>query len=152
MRIIGLSILMLTTGMLFSLGCASSDSPPPAPKPATPAAPPPKPTDPRDFKADVRFEPGDSTLSEAGKTDLNRFAGQLSKFPDRGVQVTGRGPAETKGAERWLPERRAKSVASYLVSQGIGIDRITVRQIEDTPGSGVDAMEESSNDVEVRVR
>ena len=150
MRHVGLSILVLMAGVLFSLACASSDPPPP-PIPAAPPPPPPKPVDPRDFKADISFDAGSARLSDAGQAELSSFASRLSRFPKNNVQVTGYGPADAKGAERWLPEQRAKSTASYLVSQGIPIDHVTLQQREATGGSGIDAAQ-ISGDVEVRVR
>jgi outer membrane protein OmpA-like peptidoglycan-associated protein len=122
----------LVVVMLFSFGCASpadrQPPPEPVPAPAVPEPPPPPPPDPRDFTAAVQFDVGSADLSADGLQELTSFAAKLQPFPDRYVHVVGYSEA-TEGAkkDRWLSERRAKAVASFLASRGIAPDHITLQ-------------------------
>jgi len=119
--------------VLLLLGCASTPESQPPPKPAPAPAPvipepPPPPPDPRDFTAAVHFAVGSADLSESGIRELTAFAAKLEPFPDSSVHVVGYSEATgAEQADRWLSERRAKSVASFLVSQGIASDRISLQ-------------------------
>ncbi|MBW2287485.1 MAG: OmpA family protein [Deltaproteobacteria bacterium] len=117
----------LVAALLVSLGCASSPPPPPPPPPA-PVAPAPPPPDPTSFNAVVPFDSGSATLDDAGIRALDEFARKLRPFPKRSVHVVGYSEeSAADGADEWMSERRAKSVASYLVALGIPIDRITLQ-------------------------
>jgi outer membrane protein OmpA-like peptidoglycan-associated protein len=120
--------------VLFSLSCAATPDrgapPEPAAKPAPvePVAPPPPPPDPRDFTAAVHFDVDSADLSAAGMRELTAFAAKLEPFPERRVHVVGYSEATgPEQADRWLSEQRAKSVASFLVSQGIPIDHVSLQ-------------------------
>jgi len=111
----------LVVVVLLSLSCASApDSQPPpepVPEPALVAPePPPPPPDPRDFTAAVHFGVGSADLSDDGIRELTAFAAKL--LPDA---------TDVEQGDRWLSERRAKSVASFLVSQGIATDHVSVQ-------------------------
>jgi len=131
--------------VLLSLSCASTpeSQPPPAPIPEpAPVIPEPPPPDPRDFTAAVHFAVGSADLSEAGVRELTAFAAKLEPFPDRSVHVVGYSEATgVEQADRWLSERRARSVASFLVSQGISSDRVSLQGLgaEAPPGSAPQA-------------
>jgi OOP family OmpA-OmpF porin len=118
--------IFLVAALLVSLACASPPPPPPpAPAPVAPAPPPP---DPTTFNAVVPFDAGSATLDDAGIRALDDFARKLEPFPKRRIQVDGYSEeSAADGADEWMSERRAKSVASYLVALGIPIDRITLK-------------------------
>jgi len=116
----------LVVVLLVSLGCASP--PPPPPPPPAPVAPAPPPADPTTFYAVVPFDSGSATLHDAGIRALDDFARKLKPFPTRSVNVVGYSEeSAADGADEWISERRAKSVASYLIAVGIPIDRITLQ-------------------------
>ena len=126
----------LVVAVLFSLSCASTPDrqPPPEsipePAPVAPVTPepPPPPPDPRDFTAAVHFGAGSEDLSDDGIRELEAFAAKLRPFPDRHVHVVGYSEAtDVEQEDRWLSERRAKSVASFLVSQGIASDHVSLQ-------------------------
>ena len=117
--------------VLLSLSCASAPPPepilPPAPvAPVAPEPPPPPPPDPRDFTAAVHFGAGSADLPADGIQELESFAAKLRPFPDRHVHVVGYSEA-TEKEDRWLSERRAKAVASFLVSRGIATDHVSLQ-------------------------
>jgi outer membrane protein OmpA-like peptidoglycan-associated protein len=96
--------------------------------PAIPEPPPPPPPDPRDFTAAVHFAAGSAELSDDGIRELEGFAAELRPFPGRSVHAVGYSEAtDLERSDRWLSERRAKSVASFLVSQGIAVDHVTLQ-------------------------
>jgi outer membrane protein OmpA-like peptidoglycan-associated protein len=137
--------------VLFSLSCASPPpEPPPPPPPVAPAAPeppPPPPPDPRDFTAAVHFGAGSADLPADGIQELESFAAKLRPFPVRHVHVVGYSEAtETEKEDRWLSERRAKAVASFLVSRGIATDHVTLQ------GLGTEAPAGEGRLAEVTVR
>jgi OOP family OmpA-OmpF porin len=139
----------LVAVLLVSFACASAPPPPPPPPPQPVAPPPP---DPTSFKAVVPFDAGSATLDDAGIRALDNFARKLEPFPKRRVQVDGYSEeSAADGADEWLSERRAKSVASYLVAIGIPIDRITLQgRGSVSPGGAEGAF--GSRVVEVSVR
>jgi OOP family OmpA-OmpF porin len=142
--------------LLFTLGCAASPdrqpAPEPAPAPVVPAPPPPPPPNPRDFTATVHFDAASAEISAAGIRELEAFAGKLRPFPERSVHVAGYSEAtDAEKADPWLSERRAKNVASFLVSQGIAIDHVTLRGLgAEPPAAG--APQSDRRLVEVTVR
>jgi OOP family OmpA-OmpF porin len=139
----------LVAVVLLSLSCAATPEPVPEPVPVAPVTPepPPPPPDPRDFTAAVHFDVGSADLSDAGMRELTAFAEKLRPFPERHVHVVGYSEAtDAERGDRWLSERRAKSVASFLVSQGIASDHVSVQ------GLGSDAPQPDRRLVEVTVR
>lgn len=126
----------LVAALLFSFACASAPPPPPPPAPAQPVAPAPPPPDPTSFEATVPFEAGSATLGDTGIRALDDFARKLKPYPKRSVRVQGHSEeSAADGADEWMSERRAKSVASYLVALGIPIDRITLQGLGSKPAS-----------------
>ena len=74
------------------------------------------------------FEPGSSVLSAPQLATLASFAARLA--PNREIRLhvqgySGAGAEET--ADRWLSEQRAKNVASYLSSQGVAVENLTLQ-------------------------
>ncbi len=73
----------------------------------------------------VMFNTAGDTLTERDKNRLNRLVRLLNKHGQVQIQLTGY--ADPRGEEGYnikLSERRAQSVYSYLVGQGIAGDRI----------------------------
>ena len=120
--------IFFVAALLVAFACASAPPPPPAAPPPQPVAPAPPPPDPTTFKAVVPFDSGSATLDDAGIRALDDFARKLEPFPTRSVHVEGYSEeSAADGADEWMSERRAKSVASYLVALGIPTDRITLQ-------------------------
>jgi peptidoglycan-associated lipoprotein len=115
--------------------------PPPQPRPAPAPQPPPAPlTEDQIFSGktldqlnaekpltDVFFDYDKSDLREEGRTALQRNADWLKKWT--AVKVTVEGHCDSRGTAEYnlaLGERRANVVKSYLVSLGVGADRVQV--------------------------
>jgi peptidoglycan-associated lipoprotein len=117
-------------------------APPAAPPPAAPAPPPPPPaplTEEQIFSqktveqlnservlADVFFDYDEATLRDDGRAALSRNAEYLKRWPS--VRLTIEGHADSRGTAEYnlaLGGRRASAAKDYLVSLGVGGDRIT---------------------------
>jgi outer membrane protein OmpA-like peptidoglycan-associated protein len=75
---------------------------------------------------DVLFESGKAELREGSAGNLNKLVAFLDKYPDRVVAIEGY--TDSVGSEDYnqaLSQRRADSVRSYLVRQGINSARLT---------------------------
>jgi outer membrane protein OmpA-like peptidoglycan-associated protein len=75
---------------------------------------------------DVLFESGRADLKMGAAGNLNKLVFFLNKHPDRSVAIEGY--TDSVGSEDYnqaLSQRRADSVRSYLVRQGIGSGRLT---------------------------
>jgi outer membrane protein OmpA-like peptidoglycan-associated protein len=75
---------------------------------------------------DVLFESGRADLKTGAAGNLNKLVFFLNKHPDRSVAIEGY--TDSVGSEDYnqgLSQRRADSVRSYLVRQGIGSGRLT---------------------------
>ena len=75
----------------------------------------------------VEFGSDSAELTPASRQMLDATADELARHPDMRVEIAGHtsstGPAEYN---QDLSERRARSVADYLVSRGLDADRFTV--------------------------
>ncbi len=89
---------------------------------------------------DVLFETGKSDLKGGTTNNLGKLAMFLNKYPDRTVVIEGH--TDNVGGEDSnfsLSQRRADSVKSFLVNQGINSSRLTTSGMgEGTPVSGND--------------
>jgi outer membrane protein OmpA-like peptidoglycan-associated protein len=75
---------------------------------------------------DVLFASGRADLKDGADRNLNKLVAFLNKYPDRSVRIEGY--TDSVGSEDFnlgLSQRRADSVRSYLVNQGIGSERLT---------------------------
>lgn len=75
--------------------------------------------------SDVLFDTGSATLKPGAREKLARVAGVLLAHP--GLEITIEGHTDSVGGDAYnqdLSERRAQSVRTYLVSQGIPRDTI----------------------------
>lgn len=74
---------------------------------------------------DVLFATGRSEVKVGSASNLNKLVAFLNKYPERKVQIEGH--TDNVGSEdsnQGLSQRRADSVRSYLMQQGIGADRL----------------------------
>jgi outer membrane protein OmpA-like peptidoglycan-associated protein len=75
---------------------------------------------------DVLFETGRADLREGSAGNLNKLVAFLDKYPDRVVAIEGY--TDSVGSDDYnqgLSQRRADSVRSYLVRQGINSGRLS---------------------------
>jgi len=78
------------------------------------------------FDSDVLFNTGSSSLDSDGRSTLNEVADVINDYRKTAVVVQGH--TDSKGSEEtnhYLSERRARSVESFLTSQGVAPDRIS---------------------------
>lgn len=117
-------------------------SPPAAatPEPPPPAALPPRRVEVTEDKINlgetVQFETNSANLVAQSKTLLDEVADELRAHPEIAkVQIEGHTDSTaTKQYNQRLSEQRAAAVKTYLVSKGIGPDRLTTRGFgEDRP-------------------
>jgi len=81
----------------------------------------------RGFSPDVYFDYDESTLSDDSRDKLARNADLLKSQPQFSLTIEGH--ADSRGTNEYnlaLAERRAAAVRDYLVSLGIGAERVTV--------------------------
>lgn len=79
-----------------------------------------------DLKAGALFDVNKATLKGAGKTELDELAAKLRRF-SKLEAITVIGHTDNLGDDSYnqsLSQRRAESVKSYLISQGISSDLI----------------------------
>jgi outer membrane protein OmpA-like peptidoglycan-associated protein len=89
---------------------------------------------------DLLFETGKSDLKGGAAGNLNKLAAFLDEYPDRTVLIEGH--TDDVGSEESnfnLSQRRANSVKSYLVGQGIQSARLSTSGLgEGSPVAGND--------------
>jgi len=79
------------------------------------------------FDSGILFESNSSTLEYNAKSNINKLAVILNKYPDTDILVSGH--TDSDGAEEYnqtLSESRAKSVSDYSRMQGVSSSRFTV--------------------------
>lgn len=90
---------------------------------------------------DLLFDTGKATLKGGATTHLAKLASFLNKYQDRTVMIEGH--TDSVGSEDYnagLSQRRADSVKSYLVGQGVSATRInTYGKGESSPVSSNDS-------------
>jgi outer membrane protein OmpA-like peptidoglycan-associated protein len=77
------------------------------------------------FDSDVLFAVDSATLNSQSRSALNEAAGVFLEFPK--TAIISQGHTDSSGSEehnQGLSERRARSVAAYLVGQGVDESRI----------------------------
>jgi len=89
---------------------------------------------------DLLFETGKSDLKGGAASNLNKLATFLNEYPDRSVLIEGH--TDDVGSEESnfnLSQRRANSVQSYLVGQGVPSTRLSTSGLgEGSPVAGND--------------
>lgn len=74
----------------------------------------------------VLFATGRADLNAGGTDSLNQLVAFLNQYPDRKIMIEGHTDSVGTAASNMdLSERRAGSVQSYLLQQGVGPHRIT---------------------------
>ena len=77
------------------------------------------------FESGVLFALNQSTISSTAQTKIKDLANVFSKYPDSYILIEGHTDASgTAEHNMKLSEERAKSVASYLQSQGVAPNRV----------------------------
>jgi outer membrane protein OmpA-like peptidoglycan-associated protein len=75
---------------------------------------------------DVLFATGRSEVKVGSASNLNKLVAFLNKYPDRKVQIEGHTDnVGSLDSNQGLSQRRAESVKSYLVQQGISAQRLS---------------------------
>ncbi len=75
---------------------------------------------------DVLFATGRADLKSGAVMDLDRLATFMGRYPDRSITIEGH--TDSVGSEDYnlgLSQRRAESVRSYLMRQGVDATRVT---------------------------
>ncbi len=74
----------------------------------------------------VLFETGRADLKSSGKDSLNNLVNFMNQYQDRTIMIEGHTDSVGSAASNMaLSERRAESVRSYLLQQGISSQRMT---------------------------
>jgi outer membrane protein OmpA-like peptidoglycan-associated protein len=77
------------------------------------------------FESGILFATNSSTLSNASKVSLLKFAESLRTNPDTNVEILGHTDATGSDAVNIpLSQQRAASVQSYLIAQGVSSNRL----------------------------
>jgi peptidoglycan-associated lipoprotein len=119
---------------------ATTPATPPPPPPAPAPTPPPAPTEDEIFRnktleqlnaekplADVLFGYDSTDLSDAARAALQKNVEWMKKWTTTKTMIEGH--ADSRGTNEYnlaLGERRADAVRDYLVSLGVGTDRLTI--------------------------
>ena len=85
------------------------------------------------FDSGILFATNSSTLEPQAKTNINKLAVILNKYPDTNILVTGH--TDSDGTEEYnqtLSEKRAKSVSDYTIGQGINSSRFSIIGLGET--------------------
>lgn len=78
------------------------------------------------FDSGILFASGKADLSEASKVSLAKFAGSLLQNSDTNISIEGHTDATgSNSVNQPLSENRAKSVYSFLATQGVSAGRMT---------------------------
>ncbi len=88
-----------------------------------------------EFSSAVLFGFDQSNLSSSAQSTLNDLVQVLNKYPDTDLEIQGH--TDNTGTDKYnqaLSERRASTVANYLTSHGIALERVrTVGLGESSP-------------------
>ena len=79
------------------------------------------------FKGDVTFDTNSDVVRPGLYSEINRVAGVLKQYPDTFIRVEGH--TDSVGSDEYnmgLSQRRANSVKTLLIQQGIANNRIEV--------------------------
>ena len=101
----------------------------------------------------VIFKTGSSELRDLAKTQLSNVAAALGSYPDDPIVVEGHTDSQgSEGYNRKLSQKRADTVRSYLINQGVAPDRITaVGKGENEPLASNDSAEGRANNRRVEI-
>lgn len=108
------------------------------------------------LRNDVLFDIDSSALRPASQATLRDLANNLRRYPDNVVDVEGH--TDSTGTEQYnqrLSERRAASVADFLIEQGVAASTITVWGFGELRPRATNATAEGrqlNRRVEIRIR
>ena len=81
-----------------------------------------------EFNEKILFDFSKSDIGDAAKVNLNKLVTVLNKYPNTNIEVQGH--TDSRGTDEYnmgLSERRATTVANYLIANGIASNRITTK-------------------------
>ena len=81
-----------------------------------------------EFNEKILFDFSKSDIGDAAKVNLNKLVTVLNKYPNTNIEVQGH--TDSRGTDEYnmgLSERRASTVANYLIANGIASNRITTK-------------------------
>ena len=81
-----------------------------------------------EFNEKILFDFSKSDIGDAAKVNLNKLVAVLNKYPNTNIEVQGH--TDSRGADDYnmgLSERRASTVANYLIANGIASSRIVTK-------------------------
>lgn len=81
-----------------------------------------------EFNEKILFDFSKSDIGDAAKVNLNKLVAVLNKYPNTNIEVQGH--TDSRGTDEYnmgLSERRASTVANYLIANGIASGRITTK-------------------------
>lgn len=81
-----------------------------------------------EFNSEILFGFDKSDLGAPAKTELDKLATILNKYPDTNLEVAGH--TDSKGAAEYnqaLSERRANAVATYIEAKGVSVGRVKTK-------------------------
>jgi outer membrane protein OmpA-like peptidoglycan-associated protein len=80
------------------------------------------------FDSGILFDTNKSELRPASRSEIEKMAATLQKYPDTNILVEGHTDASGSDAiNQPLSERRAQAVANYTTSRGVDASRIQTR-------------------------
>ena len=99
------------------------------------------------FESGILFETNSSVLNSSSQEALTKFAQSLQNNPETNVAISGHTDnTGTNAINQPLSERRAESVANYLVGKGVSRNRLT------TVGNGSNQPVADNNTVDGRAK
>jgi outer membrane protein OmpA-like peptidoglycan-associated protein len=106
--------------------------------------------------SDILFDTNSADLRSASRTTLRDLATNFASYPDNLISVEGHTDSVgTNAYNQGLSERRASSVADYLIDNGVAASKITVYGFgEERPKSTNDSAEgrQLNRRVEIHIR
>jgi outer membrane protein OmpA-like peptidoglycan-associated protein len=86
-----------------------------------------------EFSNKILFAFNSYVLSTIADSSLNTLVGILNKYPETNIEVQGHTDSTGSAAyNQTLSEKRAKSVADYIIAQGISSGRVTTKGFGET--------------------
>lgn len=107
------------------------------------------------FDSGLLYDFDSDVVKADARTNLRELALSLSKYPDSDLQIIGH--TDSQGSDSYnqtLSERRARSAANYLSSQGVASSRIMTRglgEMEPVATNDTDAGRMANRRVEVAI-
>lgn len=107
------------------------------------------------FQSGILFDTGKADLKSASQTDLTEFSKVLAEYPQTNIVVEGHTDSTgSKATNAKLSEQRAKSVTTFLASNGVTQARVQAVGLADTmpvADNTTDVGRQSNRRVEVKI-